>query len=449
MNSSPLFRRIIALLSSAVFLLATGSAISLSLSWTHDKDRSPLSFYTADSIARTLTAETLGVEPNLQGPDAAGWILRVAALSLSELSLESSSQPPARSGPQTQFSLQDQRATPLIAVPWAKIVHQASADLPTKRLTIGWVLDTGTADLDAIMEQSPGLSVLAPKWLEVDSPTGALTGQAESGVVQKAHELGIQVWAVVDNGFDGPMTHQFLAYQDRQDALVRKLVTFAVNTGIAGINVDFEGLLQEDRWNYARFIDVLATALHKVHKSLSVDLPPDYVSGQNNGPYNHAALAKAANYIILMGYDEHWGGDPAPGPTASLPWVQSSVTDMLDTGVPADKLILGVPFYTQDWTVNKNGEVLNSQALSLWQVRTILAQYHVKTTWNKGLGLRFGEYTADGQEHQIWVEDDRSLLLTLELIARAHLAGAAAWYLGLEYPSTWLSLVDTVRSSVG
>lgn len=441
--------RLVAFASSALFLLATGAAISLSLSYAHSGRGSMLSWFAADSVAGTLTAETLGIGPKNPNPDAAGWILRVSALSLSELSLEAPNRLVARTPLDLTGALINTSAKSTATVPWSTIVQRASASLPAKRLTIGWVLDSGTADLDTIMEQSPGLSVLAPKWLEVDSPTGTLIGGAENGVVQKAKQLGIQVWPVVDNGFNGPMTHQFLAYRDRQDALINKLVHFTVQSGVAGLNVDFEGLLNEDRWNYARFIETLSVALHKVHKSLSVDLPPDYASGQNSGPYNHAALAKAANYIILMGYDEHWGGDPAPGPTASLPWVQSSVTDMLDTGVPADKLVLGVPFYTQDWTVNKNGEVLNSQALSLWQVRNILAQYHVKTTWNKGLGLRFGEYTVDGQEHQIWVEDNRSLLLTLELVARQHLAGAAAWYLGLEYPSTWLSLVDTVRSTIG
>lgn len=237
-----------------------------------------------------------------------------------------------------------------------------------------------------------------------------------------AHQHGVQVWAVVDNGFNGPLSHQILAYRDQQNMLITHIVQEAVNAHINGINLDFEGLLPEDRWNFTDFVQKLATALHAHHMDLSVDLPPDIVPDDNTGAYNHSALAKAANYIILMGYDEYWGGEQIAGPTASYPWVKQSINDMLNTGVPSSKLILGLPFYTQDWTVGKNDSALASEALSLWQTRTLLASTHAKETWNAKLGLHVASFVQNGVKHEIWIEDKRSLLLFADLVSEQHLA---------------------------
>ncbi len=315
-----------------------------------------------------------------------------------------------------------------------------------KRLAIGWTLDTGTKNLEAVIQASQGLNVLAPKWLHVDGPNGALANNIEKAVVTYAHQHNVHVWAVVDNGFNANLTHSFLRYKDTQDRLIARLVTIVKQDNLDGINVDFEGISSQDRWNFSRFIEVLSQALHAIHRTVSVDLPPDIVFAQNDGPYNHKALASAADNIILMGYDEHWGGDAIAGPTASLPWVKQAVADMLKTGVPAQKLILGIPFYTQDWTVNQHGTVLSSNALSLVQTNQLLKAHNLAANWNRQLGVHFVRFKENGTTHEIWLEDNRSLLLTLQLVAQNHLGGAAAWYLGLEEPSTWSSLVMAVHA---
>jgi len=406
----------------------------------------------SEPIAATFVESTLWPLRGPKLPTAKQWMAEAIALSFSEFSMQSqATAPPGGQASPVPSPVPSPAATGAGRTPatdWNTLVRAEDQHSLVPRLTIGWVLDTGTADLESILKQTPGLSVLAPKWLHINGASGALTDTIEPAVVAAAHRQGVKVWAVVDNGFDGPLTHQFLQYQDTQHRLILHLVQIAQRDHLDGINLDFEGLLNVDRWNYARFVERLGQRLQALHKSLSVDLPPDYVSGDNSGPYNHAALAHAATYVILMGYDQYWGGDSTAGPTASLPWVQESVADMIHTGVPADKLILGVPFYTQAWTLDQRGRVTASQALSLWQVRQLLSDQHIKTVWEPRLGLRFGRYRSNGQIHEIWVEDNRSLLLTLSLVPDEHLAGAAAWYLGLEYPSTWLSLIDSVRSAI-
>ena len=330
--------------------------------------------------------------------------------------------------------------------PFAVFTPQKIHMVAPHRITVGWSLDTGTQNLESVIQASRGLNVLAPKWLHVDGPNGSLSSSIEPAVIAYAHHHGVKVWAVVDNGFNAQMTHAFLRYQDTQDRLINTLVALATKDHLDGINVDFEGLSSVDRWNYSRFITVLAKKMHAIHRTVTVDLPPDIVFAQNNGPYNHSVIAQAADDIIVMGYDEHWGGDAIAGPTASLPWVENAVADMLKTGVPARKLILGIPFYTQDWTINHQGAVLSSNALSLVQTNQLLSQQGLKMKWDSKLGVHFVRYRQNGVVHEIWLEDNRSLLLTLQLVARDNLGGAAAWYLGLEQPSIWSSLVMAVHA---
>lgn len=51
------------------------------------------------------------------------------------------------------------------------------------------------------------------------------------------------------------------------------------------------------------------------------------------------------DYVIIMGYDEHYVGSDA-GSVASLPWVEQGVKDTL-AEVPAKRTILAIPFYTR------------------------------------------------------------------------------------------------------
>ncbi len=315
-------------------------------------------------------------------------------------------------------------------------------------LMLGWILDTGASAITGVVNQTPGLNVLSPKWFHVDGRNGAIAGTPERTVIDQAHAKHLQVWGVVDNGFNGTLSHSILRYQDQQDMLIKHIVKLAVVNHLDGINLDFEGLLPQDRWNYSRFVTVLASKLHANHIKLSIDLPPDYVSGINTGPYNHLALAKAADYIILMGYDEYWLGDPNAGPTASLPWVHLAVNDFLQTGIPAKKLILGIPFYSEDWTMTKQGKVLSSVALSTSESSRLVSQLHSRLVWNAKEGVYFTTYQSQGKWHEIWLEDHRTLMLFAELARNDHLAGIATWYLGLESQSTWLSVLHTLHSPI-
>ena len=119
-----------------------------------------------------------------------------------------------------------------------------------------------------------------------------------------------------------------------------------------GINLDFEALTEEEAPHFIQFVRELSVMCRANNLVLSVDNPvPQYTSF-----YNRKEQGIVADYVIIMGYDEHTVGAETAGSVASLPFVEAGIVQTLKE-VPKEKVINGVPFYTRLWTENNNGAV--------------------------------------------------------------------------------------------
>lgn len=133
--------------------------------------------------------------------------------------------------------------------------------------------------------------------------------------------------------------------------------------GFDGINLDFESLKEEAGVHYIQFIRELSVACRKKGLVLSVD---NYVPAPYNRFYNRREQGIVADYVIIMGYDEHYAGGDA-GSVASLGYVEKGIKDTLEL-VPKEKLINGVPFFTRLWT-EKDGK-FSSKAMGLGNAKS-------------------------------------------------------------------------------
>ena len=61
----------------------------------------------------------------------------------------------------------------------------------------------------------------------------------------------------------------------------------------------------------------------------------------------------------------------------------------------------------------------------------------VELVWQDDLGLYDGEIDDEGVRKQVWMEEERSLGLKMDLIRENDLAGVACWKLGFEPASVW------------
>lgn len=289
------------------------------------------------------------------------------------------------------------------------------------------------ANMEQLVARTQGaVNVIAPTWLMLTDNNGNFESLASQDYVDKAHALGLQVWAVLDNFNKGDHVDSavLFARTSVRKALVDRLMEEARRYGLDGLNLDIESISKEAQPHYVQFIRELSVACRKNGLILSVD---NYVPSEYTRGYNRAEQGRVADYVIIMGYDEHYsGGDP--GPTASLPFVEGGIVDTL-AEVPAEKVINAVPFYTRRW--EEEAGTVNSTALGLEAARKWVEENDVSLYWQDELGLYYGELTTENGVQTIWLEDERSLELKMGLIREYGLAGVAGWKLGLDTEEIW------------
>lgn len=307
-------------------------------------------------------------------------------------------------------------------------------------IVLGWH-QVGTKEsnkgLGEIIKNSPGLNVISPTWFSLSDNRGNYTSLANGEYVKEAHANGLQVWVLIDNFSKEVNSEILFASTPARAKLIENLIADVKKYDIDGINLDFESLKEEAASHYIQFIREISTFCRREGIVLSVDLP---VPAPYNTFYGRKKQAEVADYLIVMGYDEHYAGGEM-GSVSSYPFVKQGIEDSLKE-IPKEKLINAIPFYTRLWTKTSSG--LSSKALGIRAATDWIEENSVELRWDEALGQYYGEFEeADGKSH-LWMEEEKSLGLKVDLINENDLAGVAIWKLGLETPQLW-KVIERVR----
>lgn len=282
------------------------------------------------------------------------------------------------------------------------------------------------------MQDVTGVNVVSPTWFSISSNDGDLSSLASSEYVTAAHEKGMEVWGLMDNFNAETDTTTVLGNTSSRENLEGQLITEALNNGMDGINIDIETLPEEASESYVQFMRELSVKCRNNNLVLSVDVPPPY---DFNNHYNRKALGEVVDYMMVMGYDEHYVGSEA-GSVASLSYERNGITGTLES-VSKDKIISGIPFYTRLWKTNASGEV-SSQAIGMDHADEILSQYKVTAAWSEETSQDYAEFTdEEGNFCQIWLENEKSIEEKMKLVQQYDLGGVAEWKLGFERAAIW------------
>ena len=294
----------------------------------------------------------------------------------------------------------------------------------------------GNDTLDSMVAEGKGMNVIAPTWFSFTDNAGTFRSFASGQYVEKAHSYGLKVWGVWDNfnyknetGSDID-TVQILSSTANRQNIVEQMTATALELGLDGINIDFEGLTSDCGTHYVQFIRELSVACRNAGIILSVD---NYVPMPYNSFYNWAEQGRVVDYYIIMAYDEHYAGGEA-GSVSSISYVENGITDTLKY-VPASKTVCALPFYTRVWT--ESGNETSSSALGIQGAKQWIEDNQVELYWQEELGQYYGSIQKDDAVKEIWMEEETSLGLKMNLISKYQLAGAAFWKLGFEPASVW------------
>ncbi|SEC63014.1 glycosyl hydrolase family 18 protein [Paenibacillus sp. GP183] len=294
----------------------------------------------------------------------------------------------------------------------------------------------------------PSLNVISPTWFSLADGDGNLTNLADPVYMKWTQERGYQVWALFSNGFEPKRTTAALSTYDRRMKMTKQLIGFAQMYKLKGINIDFENVATSDKENLVQFVREMTPLLHEQGLVVSIDVTPKSNSEMWSLFYDRPALAQTVDYMMLMAYDEHWATSPDSGSVGSLPWVEKSITRLLDEDhIPPSKLVLSIPFYTRLWTEElKDGKtVVTSKALGMESAQTIIKDKKLTPVLNAETGQNYVEYKEGTKLMRIWLEDETSVQARMELVKKYDLAGVASWRRGFETTSIWNAISNSLQ----
>ncbi|HJR99513.1 MAG TPA: glycoside hydrolase family 18 protein [Flavobacterium sp.] len=249
------------------------------------------------------------------------------------------------------------------------------------------------------------------------------------------------------------------AYQDSREKFAKSAVKLMKEYGFDGIDIDWEFPGQRAEDNVFRPSDKenFTLLLGELRKQLELQTKVDSkyylltIAAASDQEYiNHTDLGKAHKYldfINVMCYDFYNGWFHQTGHQANLyvskgekfggNSISESVEKLLKVGVPAKKLIIGVPFYGRKWekvSTANNGLYQSAQTGSaitpFWQITKEL---------ESGKFQQF--YDASAKASYLWNAQDKIFIsydspkdieLKVTFIKKNKLGGAMFWEYSLD-----------------
>ena len=313
------------------------------------------------------------------------------------------------------------------------------------KISMGWHQVTVKAAnelLTDVLVKSKGINVISPTWYSVSDNEGNFIDISSKAYVDEAHAKGVEVWAALDNFNSGNEIdiNNMMSFTSKREYFISNLMSSALETGVDGINLDFELIPEEAGESYVQFMRELSIACRLNNLVFSVD---NYVPMPHTDHYNRKEQGVFADYVVIMGYDEHWHNSGEAGSVASIDFVEMGIKKTLED-VPADKIINAIPFYTNIWST-KDG-VTTDRQVGMDFAEEAVVNNGATPEWDDSTCQNYVEFSNGDGVNQIWLEDEESISAKLGVMEANNVAGVAHWKLGLEKPEIWEIITNYINN---
>ena len=285
-----------------------------------------------------------------------------------------------------------------------------------------------------------GVNVVSPSffYIDDDGEFQDKVGDAGKAYIEWAHSNGYKVWPMLQNDEAGiKVTSTIINSYAKRQELIEKIVEVCVEYQLDGINIDFENMYEADKDKFSRFIIELEPRIKEIGGVLSVDVTaPD---GDPNWSlcYDRNVIAHVADYIVFMAYDQYGNSSTKPGTTAGFNWVETNIIKFIENeDVEPSKIILGIPFYTRQWTIDSNGEIKQG-GRGVVSMLNIKIPNNVEKQWDEELQQYYIEYKSGNDTIKMWIEDGTSIAAKVSLVTKYGLAGTSGWRKDMETSNVW------------
>ncbi len=286
------------------------------------------------------------------------------------------------------------------------------------------------------IKQVGSFQTVSPSYFDLNTSGSLVTVNVDRSFIDAMHKMGIKVVPMLSNHWNRTAGEKALS---NPEALAQSVADAIVKNDLDGVNVDIENVTHLHRNAYTEFVRLLRQKL-PADKEVSVAVaanPNGWTTGWH-GSYDYAALAKYADYLMIMAYDESWEGSNA-GPVASYSFVKRSIEYALEH-TTADKIVVGVPFYGRMWS---SDGTFSGNGLSLTMVETLVKQYNGTITYDTAARSPKAQFAVNAGDsllsvggkkltpgsYTVWFEDETSIYEKTRLIHQYDLKGMGSWSL--------------------
>ena len=318
--------------------------------------------------------------------------------------------------------------------------EQANSE-DTEKLIMFWQYGSS---LKTLGDKIEGVNVVMPTWYAISDDQGSVEINYNEDYYNKAKANGYRIWPIITNGIDNKdldkkqVTSEIMNDEQKRENLIRSIVDIIKNNKLDGINIDFEGMLEEDKYMYTQFLRELYPMVKETGAKLSVDIYfTSYIDRQGVG--------KACDYVMLMGYDQRGNWSKEAGSISEINWVDKNIASLIqDSNIPSSKIILGVPFYTRLWIESSSGD-LSTKVYTMNDTQNFLSKYNLTPTMDNVSGQNYIAMKDGDDLWRLWIEDADSISKRADIVTKYNLAGITAWQKGYETDDIWSLLNEKLK----
>ncbi|HVB02336.1 MAG TPA: glycosyl hydrolase family 18 protein [Chitinophagaceae bacterium] len=306
----------------------------------------------------------------------------------------------------------------------------------------------------SFLQHADQISIICPATFSIDS-VGVITGGVDHRVLETATEYGVKVMPLFAY-FNQQGIHELLMDRAARLEAIRLMLFYAHIYHFYGWQMDLENVNFRDKAHYTYFFRQAADSLHAHGLIISMaivksDQPaPDagnysfqrYMYENWTGAFDLTAIAKAADFISFMTYDQHMALTP-PGPVAGMPWFKKDLNYLISLGIPREKISLGIPAYSDYWFPTGDpwmGARSTRDEISYSKALDLLGRYGATKLWMPNQKVYYARWEEGGIFNWLFMEDARSFMAKFDVARQQKLLGISVWLIGMEDPGIWSDL---------
>ncbi len=335
----------------------------------------------------------------------------------------------------------------------AKYIYEESHSLETdviteninSKINLGYLFFGSYNEQINYVTRTNKIDIASPSYFNLNSSGNLELNNINIELINKLHNEQIKITPFLSNHWDKEKGIRALNNIDK----LTNDISEAINLyNLDGINIDIENLSHLERDKYSLFVKTLREKLPS-DKQISVAVaanPYNYKTGWH-ASYDYIELAKYADYLIIMSYDEHYSGSDE-GAICSIDFFEKSLKYAINK-IDKYKIVMGYALYGRIWSkenIQMQGLGVSNEVINLikknYNYKVIFDEVTLtpKIEFNVGENdkkITISNHTLTTGEYVVWYEDNTSLGYKNHLIETYDVKGSAFWALGQENIDIW------------